>query len=63
MLSFDDIERIVDLAEEYDLPINIDNAEEIWGRCCEAYGESEMPLPFNTDALLDLLREACECDA
>ena len=63
MLSFDDTERIVDLADEYGLPIDGDNASDVWDRCCASRGESEMPLPFNTEELLKMLRGACACDA
>lgn len=61
MLNSDDIERILDVADEFGMNLEETDVEKIWSKCLRTKGVSDMPLPIDRKELADMLQEAVAC--
>lgn len=55
MLGIDDIERVLEVAEEYGFSVDVDRVDEIWDEYTKRTGETE--LPFDSDKIASIFRE------
>lgn len=55
MLGIDDIERVLEVAEEYGFSVDVDRVDEIWDEYAKRTGETE--LPFDSDKIESIFRE------
>lgn len=61
MLSNDDIERILDVADEFGMNLEESDVNKVWEECLRSRGVSDMPLPIDRKELADMLQEAVTC--
>ena len=55
MLSIEDIERVLEVAEEYGFSVDVDSIDMIWEEYSNKTGEAD--LPFDSDKIASIFRE------
>lgn len=55
MLSIEDIERVLEVAEEYGFSVDVDSIDMIWEEYSNKTGETD--LPFDSDKIASIFRE------
>lgn len=60
MLNSDEIERILDVAEEFGISVDEESVQEAWNRYSESKGVEKAELPINNIDIADILKgELC----
>lgn len=60
MLNSDEIERILDVAEEFGISVDEESVQEVWNRYSESKGVEKVELPINNMDIADILKgELC----
>ena len=57
MLSADDIERILDVAQEFDVVLEVEEIERQWEEYVKNHPDSDPSVPFDNGELVDRLKE------
>lgn len=55
MLSQEDVERVLDVAEEFGIDIKEEDVRELWENYSKACGSDNEPLPFSSERLAEIL--------
>ena len=57
MLNSDEVERILDVAEEFGITIDENAVQDMWHRYSESKGVEKSELPISNSDIADILKE------
>lgn len=58
MLSCEEIERLLDVADEFGISVNEEDVQSVWDKCSQKAGVPKLELPVDGFKLATLLKEA-----